>query len=101
MTAVLLVGVGAVGRRAARQLAETDGVERILIADRAAGPAAEAAEAMGARAEAVDWSSDRPLPPGVGVVASAIGGAGERAVFERAVEAGVPAAGCADDAETI
>ena len=101
MTTVFLVGSGAVGRRAARQLAETDGVERILIADRAAGPAAEAAEAMGARAEAVDWSSDRPLPPGVGVVASAIGGAGERAVFERAVEAGVPAAGCADDAETI
>ena len=34
MTTVLLVGSGAVGRRAARQLAETDGVERILIADR-------------------------------------------------------------------
>ena len=101
MTAVLLVGAGAVGRRAARQLAETDAVERLLIADKAPGPAAEAAEAMGARAEVVDWSPDRPLPAGVTVVASAIGGAAERAVFERAVEAGVPAAGCGDDASTI
>src|SRR5207244_10054049 len=47
------------------------------------------------------WSPDRPLPAGVTVVASAIGGAAERAVFERAVEAGVPAAGCGDDASTI
>jgi len=90
-----------VGRRTARQLAETDAVERILIADRAGGLAEEAAEAMGTRAEALDWSPDRPVPAGVTVVASAIGGAAERAVFERALEAGVPAAGCADDAETV
>ena len=101
MTTVLLVGAGAVGRRAARQLAETDVVERILIADRAADAAAEAAEAMGPRAEAVDWTPDRPLPAGVDVVASAIGGPAERSVFERALEAGVPAAGCADDAATV
>jgi hypothetical protein len=49
----------------------------------------------------VDWSPDRPLPAGVSVVASAIGGPGERAAFERAVEAGVPAAGCGDDASTV
>jgi hypothetical protein len=101
VTTVLLVGSGAVGRRAARQLAETDGVERILIADKAAASAADAAEAMGDRAEAVAWSPDRPLPDGVSVVASAIGGAAERAVFERAVEAGVPAAGCADESDTV
>jgi hypothetical protein len=101
VTAVLLVGAGAVGRRAARQLAETDGVERLLIADRAPGLADEAAQAMGARAEAVDWAPDRPLPAGVTVVASAIGGTAERAVFERALEAGVPAAGCADDDDTV
>ena len=35
------------------------------------------------------------------VVASAVGGPAERAVFERAVEAGVPAAGCGDDDATI
>ena len=101
MTVVLLVGAGAVGRRAARQLAETDGVERLLIADRAPGVADEAAEAMGARAEAVDWAPDRPLPAGVTVVASAIGGTAERAVFERALEAGIPATGCADDDDTV
>ena len=97
MTTILLVGAGAVGRRAARQLAETDGVERILIADRSSSEALDAAEAMGDRAEVVDWAPDRPLPAGVSVVASAIGGSAERAVFERALEAGVPAAGCADD----
>lgn len=101
MTTVLLVGAGAVGRRAARQLAETDGVERILIADRDADAADAVAEAMGELAEAVDWAPDRPLPAGVNVVASAVGGPSERALFERAVEAGVPAAGCADDADTI
>lgn len=101
MTAVLLVGAGAVGRRTARQLAETDGVERILIADRSAAAAADAAEAMGERAEVADWTPDRPLPSGVRVVASAIGGPAERAVFERALEAGVPAAGCADEDDTI
>jgi len=101
VTTVLLVGAGAVGRRAARQLAETDDVDRILITDRAPGAAGDVAEAMGERAEAIDWSPDRPVPAGVGVVASAIGGAAERAVFQRAVEAGVPAAGCADDADTV
>ena len=101
MTTVLLVGAGAVGRRAARQLAESDGVDRILIADRDADLAGDTAETMGEGAEAVDWSPDRPLPAGVSVVASAIGGQPERAVFQRAVEAGVPAAGCADDADTI
>ncbi|MDQ1514734.1 MAG: hypothetical protein QOE80_564 [Actinomycetota bacterium] len=101
MTTIFLVGAGAVGRRAARQLAESDGVERILIADRVAGVAEDGAAAMGARAESVDWSPDRPLPAGVTVVASAVGGTAERAVFERALEAGVPAAGCADDAGTV
>ena len=101
MTTVFLVGAGAVGRRAARQLAETDAVERILITDRSRGLADETAQAMGARAEALEWSPDRQLPTGVTVVASAIGGAAERAVFERALEASVPAAGCADDAGTI
>jgi hypothetical protein len=56
---------------------------------------------MGDRAEAIDWAPDRPLPSGVDVVASAIGGPAERAVFQRSVEAGVPAAGCADDADTV
>ena len=101
MTTVLLVGAGAVGRRAARQLAETDGVERILIADGSAAAAADAAEAMGDRAQVVDWSPDRALPSGVSVVASAIGGSAERAVFERALEAGVPAAGSADDGDIV
>lgn len=101
MTTVLLLGAGAVGRRAARQLAETDGVERILIADKAGSAAAEAADAMGERAEAVDWAPEQPLPAGVTVVASAVGGPVERAAFERAVDAGIPAAGCGDDAATI
>ena len=98
---VLLVGVGAVGQRAARQLAETDGVGRLLLTDRAAGRAASVAQSIGSRAEPTDWQPDRPLPAGVSTVALAIDGAGERAVAERALEAGVPVAGCSDDPDVV
>jgi hypothetical protein len=97
MTAILVVGAGAVGRRAARQLAETQGVDRILVADAARGRAAAVAEQIGAVATAVEWAIDAPLPPEVAAVAVAVDGPGERSIAERAVEAGVPMAGCSDD----
>ena len=101
MTTVFLVGAGAVGRRAAWQLAETEGVEHILVADRVHARADEAADVLGSRARVVDWSPDDRLPPGVGVVAVAVNGSSERAIAERAIEAGVPMAGCADDSEGV
>ncbi|MGH9000988.1 MAG: hypothetical protein ACRDY7_16535 [Acidimicrobiia bacterium] len=96
MTTVLLVGVGAVGRRAARQLSETEGVERILIADRNTARAREVAAAMGSAAEPVGWRPGDPVPSGVGVLAAAVEGSAEVAVARCAVEAGVPAALCTD-----
>ena len=101
MTAVLLIGAGAVGRRAARQLAETDGVERVLVVDKDHAKAKEVAEAVGDPVEATGWTPAGDLPAGVGVVAVAAEGLIEPAVAERAIEAGVPAAFCADDPHTI
>lgn len=101
MTTVLLAGAGAVARRAARQLIETEGVERLLIADQAATRAREVVEAIGDGAEVVLWTVDRPIPDGVDAVAAAIGGEAERRVAERALEARVPFASAADDLETV
>ena len=97
MTTILLVGAGAVGRRAVRQLAETQGVDRILLTDAVHGRAAAVADQIGAVAEAVEWDVSDALPPDLAAVAVAIDGPCERAIAERAVEAGVPMAGCSDD----
>ena len=96
-----MVGAGAVGRRAARQLIETEGVERLLIADQAAHEAREVAEAIGERAEVILHTPDRPIPEGVDAVAVSIGGVAERRVAERALEARIPVACAADDLETV
>lgn len=98
MTTVLLVGAGTVGRRAARQLAETRGVDRILLADRVAGRAKEVAAAVGDPVEALGWSPAEQVPDGVDVVAVAAEAVSEPAIALRAVEARVPAAFCSDDA---
>lgn len=95
MTTVLVVGAGAVGRRAARQIAETAGVDRVLVADRVLDRASEVAAIVGPTAEAAEWSADEALPSGVTAVAVAVEEAAERYVAERAIEAGVPAAFCA------
>lgn len=101
MNAVLLVGAGAVGRRAARQLAETDAVERILVVDHSAGRAREVAAAIGAKAEAIPWRITDPLPPEVVVVAAATDASSEREIAERALEARVPLASCSDDPDAV
>lgn len=98
MTTVLLVGAGVVGRRATRQLAETPGVDRVLVADREGGRAREVAKAVGSPVEVVGWSPAADLPAGVGAVAVVAGATSEVAIAQRAIEAGVPAALCSDDA---
>lgn len=55
---VLLVGAGAVGARAARQLASTPEVEGISIADRDGKRAAAVVESLGGAATAVTWEPD-------------------------------------------
>ena len=72
MTTILLVGVGAVGTRAARQLVDTPGVERTLLADREQSRAARVADALGPKAAAVSFAPGDPIPAGVDAVACAI-----------------------------
>ncbi len=101
MTTLLLVGAGAVGRRAARTLVETDGVERLLVVDKDASRATQVAEVLGEEAEAVVWSPADPLPPGVTAVAVAADASVERAVVERALERRVPVACSSDDPDGV
>jgi hypothetical protein len=97
MTTVLLVGAGAVGARAARQLTDTPGIDRVLIVERRRTHAEVVAAAMGERAEILEWDADSPIPDGVDAVACALPAGCEQPVASRAVEAGVPFASSGDD----
>jgi hypothetical protein len=99
VTTVLLAGAGAVGGRAARQLLDTPGVDRLLIAARALEHARELAVAVGSRATAVALDGD--LPPAVDAVAIAIPGRAAARLAARAVVVGVPVAAVTDDEEGI
>lgn len=101
MTTALLVGLGAVGRRAARQLVETEGLERLLVADRDRGAAERVAGALGERAEAIAYTSGEPIPEGVDVVACALAAGVDHPVAEAAIGARVPMVSSDDDHEAI
>ena len=96
MTSVLLAGVGAVGVRAARQLAETPGLDRLLVTARRPERAAEVAAAL--RIEAVPFGA---IPSGVDTVAVAIPGLAAVDVSRQAVERGASVAAVTDDAEGV
>jgi hypothetical protein len=97
VTTVLLVGAGAVGARTARQLTDTPGVHRLLVADRRIQQADMVARAMGAPADVIEWTPDAPLPAGIDAVACALPAGCEQPVASRALEAGVPFASAGDD----
>jgi hypothetical protein len=97
---VLLVGLGAVGVRAARQLVETDGIDRVLVAGHRHRGVAELAEAFGDRAEASEFRPGDPLPD-VDAVACALPDDLDVKVVMTAVEQGIAVASCADAAPTI
>jgi hypothetical protein len=99
MTSVLLVGAGAVGGRAARQLAETPGVERVLVADRRRGAADALAGVMDV--EPTEWLPDHPLPDGVGVLAAAVPHDDDLELARCAIDGGVPFASAADEPDAI
>ncbi|MGH9244395.1 MAG: Gfo/Idh/MocA family oxidoreductase [Acidimicrobiales bacterium] len=61
---IAVVGAGAVGGRAARQLASTDGVDEILIADRLEERRRSVCTAVGERAVPIDAAPDRILARG-------------------------------------
>lgn len=58
---VLVVGLGAVGTRAARQLTSTDSVEKVIVVDDRPGRVVEVVASLGTKAEAGPSSTD-PLP---------------------------------------
>jgi hypothetical protein len=101
LTTILLVGTGAVGARAARQLIDTAGVDRVLLTDTDTERLAAAARALGRRAEAVTYIPGRPLPEGIAAVACALPPGPDVAVAQRAVATGVPYASAIDDDEAI
>jgi len=99
VTTVLLVGAGAVGARTARQLIDTPGLDRLLVAARAGEAARELASALGARATSVSLDGD--LPDDVDALAIAIPGRASARLAGLAVLARVPVAAVADDEEAL
>ena len=100
MSRVLLVGLGEVGIRAARQLIDTEGIDRVLIAGHRNKGVAELAETFGAKAEAIEFRPGDPLPD-VDAVACALPDDLDVKVVTTAVEQGVDVASCTDAAPTI
>jgi hypothetical protein len=96
VTTVLLVGAGAVGVRAARQLVDTPGIEHVLVTARRAERAAELGRVVGA--EPVPFGE---LPSGIDAVAVAVPGAPTLDFARRAVAAGVSVAAASDDADAV
>ena len=96
MSSVLLVGTGQVGIRAARQLADTPGVERIWIASRDGDRAGELAAIMGRVAEPVPTDAVH-VPDGVAAVAIASNRPDRRAWVRASVSAGASVVSADDD----
>jgi hypothetical protein len=99
VSTVLLVGAGATGARAARQLADTHGIDRVVVADREPERAAALADALGEIADTVPI--DQPFPRGVDAVVSAVPARTGAVVAQRAIDAGTPVAAVGDDRDGI
>lgn len=95
MSTVLLVGAGQVGARAGRQLVDTPGLERLLVADRDADRARSLASQLGA--DVVPFALPGPVPSGVDAVAVAVPPEPALAVARAALHAGVSVAASTDE----
>jgi hypothetical protein len=100
VTTALVVGVGEVGVRAARQLVDTPTFDRVLVADRDRRRASRLVDSLGARSELVDVH-DNELPPGIDVVATALPRGADLPLVEAAIAAGVPVASCDEDVDAV
>ncbi len=101
MTArVLLVGLGQVGVRAARQLLDTDGVAELLVACHDRGHAEEAARNLADGAVGVELDGDG-LPADLAVVVSALPAGPDALLASRALRAGVPFVSVTDDSDGL
>ena len=96
-----MVGAGAVGRRVALQLAETAGIDRVIVTDRSKSRAEAAVTAIGKQGEAATWSPGDALPQGTTAVACALPARMHTAVARSAIDAGVAFASCADTDDAV
>lgn len=101
MTAILLAGLGTVGARAARQLADTPGIDRLLVADRDDARSEAVAAALGDHVDALAWD-DAGLPlHGVDAVASALAGGADPDLADRALRHDIPFVSVSDDTRVL
>ena len=96
MSTVLVAGLGEVGVRTARQLIDTPGVDRVLVAARRLEHAREVASALDDGAEPLQLGRNDALPPGLDAIASALPSDVDPALARRAIAAGIPYVSCAD-----
>jgi hypothetical protein len=92
----LVVGLGETGVRTARQLLDTPGIDRVVVAARTEARARTAAEALHDGAEPWVLSDEVVFPPSIDAVASAVPADADAALARAAVERGVPFASVAD-----
>ena len=101
MSTILVVGLGQVGVRAARQLLDTPGVDRVLVGAPDLDDAREIASALHDGAEALRFAPGDRVPDGVDAVASAVPGEFDVRVARAALSAGAAYASCADNEHTL
>ena len=101
MSTVLVFGLGEVGIRASRQLIDTPGVDRVIVADRHLEHAREVATALHDGAEPYRLGRDDPLPEELDAVVTALPGDADASLARRAVAAGIPFASAADRDATL
>ena len=99
MTTALVCGAGLVGRRVARQLADSEEIGHVRVTDRRARRAQTVVAALGADCSVMRW----PLGSlqGVDVVVTALAGDHDVEVARRAIDAGIPCVSVADSPSTI
>jgi len=101
VSTVLVVGLGEVGVRAARQLIDTPGIDRVIVAARRLEHAREVAGALTDGAEPCRLGRDDPFPAGVDAIVSAVPGNADPELARRAVAAGISYASCGDRDATL
>jgi hypothetical protein len=101
VSTVLVVGLGQVGVRTARQLLDTEGVDRVLVGARDLDDAREVARALHDGAEAMRFAPGDSVPEEVDAVASAVPGEADVRVARAALRAGVSFASSADRDDTL
>jgi len=101
VTTALVVGLGAVGTRVARQLIDTPGFDRVLLADRDAEQLSEVCTVFGADAQRVDFSPGDPIPTDVDVVVTALPSGVDHPIVTAAIAAGVPVASSEEEHEAL